>query len=458
MLNIITIINVCILFYFVFSLVMYTILLLSAFPEILEHYKLSKLTNIYSFINQKHLPPVTVIIPIYDAEKTITNAIWSVLKAKYPNLYVIGIMDGASGDQVFSKLKDAFALEQVHLIIEENIKTSPVKNSYLSKSHSNLMVIDKEHGGVGDTLNVGLNLCFTPYVMTMDADSVMEPDAVSELIHYLVSHEHTIAVGGGVYLLNDCKVEEGKIIESRTPRKWIAALQINEYLRSHLFNRTAWNRFGGTMCYSGTATLFYRQALIDVNGFDSNNFAQDAEVIIKLHEYYRRNKKDYHIGFTPKATVWTMVPQTVKSYSKQQDQWRRGLLRSTLRYWYMFLNPRYKVQGMIGYPMYMILEMIAPYVEFTAYFTVLIAYCFGLLNGISALLYIILAWGFSSYINLANAFINLLTFNRYRKINDVLKIFALTFMDMLGFRQYVTGVKIWGTLHYVFNRVLGRPE
>ncbi|STX37873.1 glycosyltransferase family 2 protein [Legionella feeleii] len=320
------------------------------------------------------------------------------------------------------------------------------------------MLIDKEHRGPGDTLNVGLNVCFTPYVMTMDADSIMEPDTVSEMIHYLITHEHVFAVGGGVYLLNNCKYEKGRMVEPRLPQHWVAALQNNEYMRSHLFNRTSWNRFGGTMSYSGTATLFYRQTLLDLNGFDTHNFAQDAEIIIKLHEHLRRNKIDYQIGFTPTATVWTLVPDTLRAYTKQQNHWRRGLLRSTLRYWYMFLNPRYKIQGLLGYPLYMLLEIMAPYVEFTAYFTVLLAYYLGMLNGMSVLLYMILAWGFSSYLTIANAFINLITFNRYHNFNDILKILGLTFMDMLGFRQYLTGVKVWATLQYFFNRLIGRPQ
>ncbi|HAT8212028.1 TPA: glycosyltransferase, partial [Legionella pneumophila] len=411
-----------------------------------------------SIINKKHLPPVTVLIPAYKAEQTLANAVWSALKSEYPNLYVIVILDGDPDGKTFNAITEIFKFEKLELINEEPIKTAKVNQGYISKTHSHLMLIDKEHFGVGDALNVGLNLCFTPYVMTLDADSVIEPDAISEMIHYMLSNEHTIAVGGGVYLLNDCKVHQGKIVEANLPKRWISALQINEYMRSHLFNRTAWNRFGGTMSYSGTATLFQRQALLNVNGFDTTNFSQDAEVIIKLHEYYRRKKIDYWIGFTPKAAVWTMTPNNIKSYTIQQNHWRRGLLRSTLHYWYMFLNPLYKIQGLISYPFYMLLEILAPYVEFTAYVCVFIAYYIGILNGYSALLYIILAWGFSSYLSLASAFINLITFNKYRKFNDVLKIFGLSIIDMAGFRQYLITVKVWASFHYIINRISGKPQ
>ncbi|HAU1620384.1 TPA: glycosyltransferase family 2 protein, partial [Legionella pneumophila] len=103
-------------------------------------------------------------------------------------------------------------------------------------------------------------------------------------------------------------------------------------------------------------------------------------------------------------------------------------------------------------------EILAPYVEFTAYVCVFIAYYIGILNGYSALLYIILAWGFSSYLSLASAFINLITFNKYRKFNDVLKIFGLSIIDMAGFRQYLITVKVWASFHYIINRISGKPQ
>lgn len=457
MINFIIFINILILGYFIFSVTVYSLLLISSFAGIVRFFRMSKDTNISEFINKKHLPPMTVIIPVYNDSAQITNAVWSALKSTYPNLYVVVVNDGST-DDTLATLINTFSLEPIDLIIDEKIKTAPVKQAYCSKTHVNLMVIDKEHSNVSDSENVGVNVSFTPYIMTFDSDSIMAPEAVAQLMTYVVTNPHVIAVGGGVYLLNSCEYKNGVVTNPRFPRQLIPALQSNEYLRSHLFSRTAWNSFGGTMSYSGTATAFSRQAVLNVNGFDSPNFAQDAEIIIKLHEYYRRNKIPYTIGFNPAVTIWTVVPAKIKSYTIQQDHWRRGLLRSTLPYWYMFFNPRYKIQGLFAYPAFILLEMLGPIVEFTAYFTLSLAYYLGILNGWATLLYMILAWGFSSYLTLANAFINLITFNQYHRIQDVLKTFVLALVDMLGYRQYLTVVKIVSTIRYGINRLLGKPQ
>lgn len=108
--------------------------------------------------------------------------------------------------------------------------------------------------------------------------------------------------------------------------------------------------------------------------------------------------------------------------------------------------------------MYVILEIIAPFVELTAYITLTIAYYYGILNTTSAILYVILAWGFTSYLTIANMFINLITYNRYKKISDILWMFLLAIVEMFGFRQYHVVVKVWGSIHYLVNRLLGKPQ
>jgi cellulose synthase/poly-beta-1,6-N-acetylglucosamine synthase-like glycosyltransferase len=446
-----------ILLYFIGSVAFYTFLLISAFFSIIYFFRRAKYSNLTTLLATKILPPVTIIIPAYNEKENILNVIESSLKSTYSNLYVIAIND-ASTDDTLNIIKEHYQLFEVPVIIEGKIPTSEIKAVYVSKTHANLTIIDKQKNcGAGDSLNIGINACFTPYFVTVDADSLIEPDAITEFIYEAMTNESAIVVGGGVYIINGCKYKNGVMIESLLSRKLVPALQSLEYIRSHLFSRTGWNIFGGTMSYSGTATLFDRKAVTTVGGFDTHNFAQDAEVIMKLHAYMRKNKIPYKILFNPSATVWTDVPDTFAAFATQRDRWRRGLLRGVLRYWYMFFNPRYGIQGMICYPAYILLEILGPIIEFTAYFCVAVAYFLHMLNGYQAILYIILAWGFVSYLTIANMFINLVTFNRYKRTSDIFRIFMLAIIETFGFRQYSVLVSIYGTFHYFINRLRGKP-
>ena len=133
------------------------------------------------------------------------------------------------------------------------------------------------------------------------------------------------------------------------------------------------------------------------------------------------------------------------------------MMRSVLKYWYMFLNPKYRIQGLLGFPYYVISEIVAPFVEFIAYITVPLAYFLGILNVEGAIFFILVSWGFISYLTIANMFINAITFNRYKHVNDILWGFVLAILEMFGFRQYTTLVRVFSSIHYFINRLRRKP-
>ncbi|HFQ9591259.1 glycosyltransferase family 2 protein [Legionella pneumophila] len=406
-------------------------------------------------IDTMELPPVTIITSIYNEGNDAIKSVLSSLNTNYKNLYIILVNDGST-DNTLELLVDSFEMIKEPFIFNQKIKTAEIFSIYVSMKNPGLMLIDKKHSSVGDSLNAAINVCFTPYFITVDADSIIDENAVSEFMFEMLSNNKTVSVGGSVYILNNSLEQNGKILSSRMPRTLIPALQSNEYLCSHLFNRTGWNSFGSSMSYSGTATIFSLKAVRAVGGFDVNNFAQDADMIMRLHHYMRRTKQAYQIRFNPAATVWTDVPKSLKEFTWQRDRWQRGLLKSVLNHKAMIFNPKYKIQGLFSFPIFILLEIIAPFVEFTAYITLPIAYFLGILNGRSVILYMLLAWGFTTFLTVANMFVSLITFNRYKKFKDIIRMFLLSTIEMLGFRQYLTGVKVFASFHYFINRIRGK--
>ncbi|MDI9819350.1 MULTISPECIES: glycosyltransferase family 2 protein [unclassified Legionella] len=448
-------INFAILIYFIGSAIIYTTLLIGSFPTILRFFNISHYLVASEVMEAETQLAVTLITPMYNERELALNTILSALKSTYKNLYLIVVNDGSTDDSL-EFLQEKFKLEEVPVVVNPIIKTKSVKRSFISSIYPNLMVLDKENGGAGDAINAGLNACFTPYFFTLDSDSVIDPNAISLVMYEVFTHINPIAIGCGIYVLNGCDVEDGIVKQSLVPYRYTSGIQANEYLLSHLFNRTGWNSFGGSMSYSGTGTLFNRQVVLDVGGFDAGNYAQDSEIIMRLQKIMREQPKKYTISFTPAAAVWTDVPKNLKEFAQQRDKWTRGLLRSVWLNRKLLFNPKYKIQGLFGFPAYILLEIIAPYVEFTAYFTVSLAYYLGFLDTVSAILYIILAWGFASYLSVANTFISIVTFNRYQRLSNVLWMLLLATLEMFGFRQYRVLISVYGTFHYFFNRLKGK--
>jgi biofilm PGA synthesis N-glycosyltransferase PgaC len=434
----------------------HTFLLISCYPDLMRYFNKSVHTDIYRHLPPRSLPPVSIVIPFYNERINVIEAILSVMRNDYHNIEIIAVND-ASTDDTLSMLIDKFDLIRAPDIVRRVLPTQKIKQVYISKNYPQLMVIDKEHGGAGDGINLGINASTAPFFMTFDADSIMATNAISELMYPIIFSSHTIAVGGAVYILNNCLYKNGEMINSKMPYKLTPALQSNEYLRSHLFSRTSWNIFGGTVSYSGTATLFEKEVVIEAGGFDIDNFAQDAEIIMRLHSHMLKKGYPYKICFNPSSVVWTDVPGNLKEYIHQRSNWQRGMLRSVLRYDYLFFNKKFKLVGLFNYPMFIFTEIISVFVEFLAYMLVPIAFYYGVATLKIVILSMVLAWGFIAYITMGNALLSFITFNKYQGRGDMFWMLLLSVFEVFGFRQIYIFSRMLGTCRYVWNRLLGRP-
>lgn len=430
--------------------------MIGAFLETIRSFKEAEYTNVETLINKKKLVPITVIMPAYNEQKRILNSALSVLQSVYQNLNFIIVNDGST-DETLALLTNTFLLYEVPPVIKQVLPTKPVRAYYKSKKYPNLVVIDKEHYGSADSVNVGVNACRTPLFITVDADTLLEPNSITRILFNFLTQAHCIAVGGGIYLLNECKIEKGKILSIRIPHNFVCGQQTCEYLRSFLYGRAGWNLFGGTHCYPGAFTLLEKKAVLEVGGYDIDNYSYDAEIILKLHEYMRRKKYPYKINYAINAFAFAEEPATFKAYWKQRNHWQRGLLRSVFRFKREFLNPKYGIVGLYTYPFFVLYEVFGPVIEFISYFLVLIAWYQGIINSYALLLFFILAWGYNAFLTMGCVLLNLLTFNIYRTFVDTINFLSLTILQMFGFRQFNALCCFFATIQYIYNRILNKP-
>lgn len=450
--------NLSILIYFALLATGYTLFLLATFPEMIKKFKETAYGNIAWLINRDNLLPITVVIPAYNEENRILNALYSILQSDYKNVNIIVVNDG-SKDNTMALLQKEFSLYEVPLVIKQTIETSKLLHQYKSKRFENLTVLDKEHSlanCASDAINVGLNACRTPVMLTVDSDTVLEPTALTRILFSFLSQPHCVAVGGSVYVINDNRLEHGKLLEKELPKKFIPAIQGLEYLRSFLYGRSGWNILGGALCYSGAFTLFETQALYEVGGYDAKNYSYDVDIIMKLHQQMQQKGYPHRLYYTPNAFAWTEVPSTLKSFWRQRNHWQRGMLRSVGAHKGMFFNPKFGIVGLLGFPVYVIFEVYGPVVEFTAYVLFVIGLFLGIVPLNVVIWFIILAWGYISLLSIATYFLNTITFNRFRKIQDAVRIVWLAFIEMFGFRQYRAMCCFFSTFQYFINRLLGK--
>ncbi|MCW8452415.1 glycosyltransferase family 2 protein [Legionella quinlivanii] len=452
-------ISICILVYFTFLGLWYSLLLILSFPEVIKKFREVTLGDISLFIDQLTQIPITIVTPAFNEQHRILSMLYSGLNSNYKNVRFIVVNDGST-DKTMEILIDEFQLYEIPTVIKQTIPTCKVRHCFQSARFPNLMVIDKEHSPyhcAADSVNVGLNACQTPIMLTVDADTVLEPEALTRMMFSFLSKGHCIVVSGSVYVLNENKVQNGRLLTTDLPKRFVPAVQGLEYLRSFLYGRAGLNVLGGAMCYPGAFTLFETQSLREVGGYDSQNFSYDAEITLKLHRYMIKNRFPHSLNHSPNAFCWTEVPSTAKSFWNQRDKWQRGMWRSAMKFITMFGNPRYGIVGLISFPAFVLFEILGPVVEFCSYCTFIIAYFIGDIDYQVIFWFLVMAWGYLAYITVAMIFLNLITFNKYHRMKDVFRSIWLILAEMLWFREFRAACCARGTLRYFVNRLLGKP-
>ena len=112
------------------------------------------------------------------------------------------------------------AVSLVHELLHKLLDVGQV----LSDAH--LVVVDKENGGKADALNAALNLSTGELVCAMDADTLIEPDALQRMVRPFLHSDDVVAAGGTIRVVNSSEVRGGRVVRPRAPRTPIAGIQV----------------------------------------------------------------------------------------------------------------------------------------------------------------------------------------------------------------------------------------
>lgn len=423
-----------ILVYFVCLNSFYGLLLVLSIPEVWEQTRLAEDEDLQKLMLSDALPPLTVMVPAYNESATIETSVTAMLTLEYRQYEVVVVNDG-SKDDTLPKLREAFDLYEVPRIYPETIITKPIRAVYRSRMRTRLTVIDKENGGKADALNAAINASRYPLVIAVDADTLIEPDALLRLTRPFLLGGNVAAVGGTIRVANDCKVEHGRVLDPRVPRHFLAGVQAVEYLRAFLFGRLGWNRLGGNLIISGAFGLFRREYLLTIGGYLTNSVVEDMDVVVRLHRHLREKKIPYVMPFIPDPVAWTEVPVTTAVLGRQRERWHRGLIASLWTYKDMMFNAKYGRVGLVAVPFYFFGEMLAPVVELLGYVIAILAVTTGRVDFTFALLFFLFAWGLGLCLSIWGVVLEETSFRKYRRFGDLARLLLFAALENFGYRQ-----------------------
>ena len=380
--------------------------------------------------------PISIVIPAYNEEVTITNTLVATLATQYPSFEVIVVNDG-SKDKTLQVMIENFALQKAERYFETALRHKVPRGIYRSAIYPNLIVADKENGGRSDALNLGIDLARYPIFCTLDADSLIDPSALLKAVTPFVEKPETIvATGGTIRVSNGCGVENGQVVEVRLPRKLLPLLQVVEYMRAFLMGRLAWSNLGILTIISGAFSVFRRDLAIQAGGFDASTIGEDFELVLKIHKYCLKHKIPYEMEFVPEPVCWTEVPESMEVLRSQRIRWHQGGLEVFFRHKEMFLNPRFGRIGLLAYPIMLIFDVLGPLAELIGYVMVPICYALGILSAEFVFAYICMFFVFGVFVSTMSLVLEEVSLRRFRHARDLLLLAFIAIVENFGYRQY----------------------
>ena len=439
---------------FIYAVVLFLFYIFIAFystGEVKKYLRSNSFTDFRIPAASEHLPGISIVAPAYNEAANIVENVRSMLSIHYNVLELIIVNDGSKDDSL-QKLIESYDLYKANIFINEQIPTKKVKGIYKSNNpvFNKLLVVDKENGGKADALNVGINVSSYEYFVCLDVDCVLEQDALLKMIKPFLEETkvRVIASGGVIRIANDCKIENGRLVEVKLPKKFLPRMQTLEYIRSFLLGRMAWSRMNGLLLISGAFGAFDKEIVIKCGGYSTDTVGEDMELIVRMRRYMEEHKLPSKITYIPDPLCWTEAPINYKILGRQRNRWTRGTIETLRTHRKMFFNPKYHVLGMVSYPFWFFFEQLAPLIEFFGIVAFIVFAFLGMVSwGIFfILLGCVLLFGF--LFSVFSILMEVKTYNQYKSEKDNFRLIGTALLEPFIFHPFIVWSAIQGHIDY----------
>jgi cellulose synthase/poly-beta-1,6-N-acetylglucosamine synthase-like glycosyltransferase len=434
--------------YFVALNSSYLILIVMAGLEFAKHLRRQPFAGSDDMFRSPLTLPVSLIVPAHNEGAGIVAAVQAMTALRYPR-YEIVVVDDGSTDDTFERLRRQFDLVEVPRVVPGEVPyRSQVLSVHVARGNAEaLTVVRKTNGGKSDALNVGINLAQHPLVCMVDADSLLDPDALLSVAKPFGDDPLRVAACGGVVrIANGCKVIAGRVVDVRMPKPWLLRIQVVEYLRAFLMGRTGWSRLGGLVVISGAFGIFRRDLVVKIGGLAHDTIGEDAELVVRLHHYLRERREDYRVIFVAEPVSWSEAPSRLDVLGRQRRRWHRGIAEILTKHRKMIGNPRYGRIGLLALPYYVVFELLAPFIELAALVLLPLGLWAHAVNWQFAWRFALVAYGYGLLISLMSLFIEEVSFHRYPRWSDLWRGVLAAILENFGYRQILAAWQVSGAL------------
>lgn len=436
--------------YFILINASYILLNLFSFFSLrryMDRHSLDHLPQVYMGFD----PPISILVPAYNEESTITASVQSMLQLDYPEFEIVVINDG-SKDGTLDELIRQFALKPFPEAYRRSAPCKEIRGVYRSSRYANLRVLDKINGGKADALNAGINASHCPILCAVDADSILQRDSLRRVVQPFLEDPRTIVAGGTIRIANGCKISGGYLQDIGLPESLLARFQIIEYLRAFLFGRLGFAPMNAVLIISGAFGLFKRSAVAAVGGYRTDTIGEDMELIMRLHRIYRLQGTPYRITYVPDPICWTEAPETLKVLRSQRTRWQRGLAESLTLNWELLFHRRAGAAGWFAFPFFVFFEFLGPIIEAIGYGVMVVGSLIGFFSWTAFFTFTFVTISFGLMLSVTALLLEEMSFRLYPEKKQLALLMLAAIVENFGYRQINTLWRFHGLMRWMAGK------
>jgi cellulose synthase/poly-beta-1,6-N-acetylglucosamine synthase-like glycosyltransferase/peptidoglycan/xylan/chitin deacetylase (PgdA/CDA1 family)/spore germination protein YaaH len=262
-------------------------------------------------------PAVTVLIPAHNEESVVVQTVTSVLASDVQSLRVIVVNDGSTD------------------------KTGPLLDSSFG-TDPRVRIIHQVNRGKAASLHRALGEAATDIVVTIDADTEIEPDAIRKLLRHF-SDPKVGAVAGNVKVGNRSR--------------WLTRWQALEYITSQNMEKRAFDLLNCITVVPGALGAWRKAAIEAAGGITADTVAEDADLTIGIR------RLGWRISYEEESIAWTEAPEKAGALIRQRFRWTFGTLQSFWKHSDTLFRPKYGTLGSIALPNIFVFQLVLPLIS-----------------------------------------------------------------------------------------------
>ncbi|MFV1997882.1 MAG: poly-beta-1,6-N-acetyl-D-glucosamine synthase [Acidiferrobacterales bacterium] len=225
-------------------------------------------------------PHVSILVPCHNEELCVQDTIDHLDKNNYPHFDIIVINDGSTDNTA-------------NLLEESSARVDKLRVITLTRNY-----------GKAKALQAGATASQGEFLMCIDADALLDKDALFWMMEHFLSGPRVGAVTGNPRVINRNSL--------------LSRIQIGEFSAIVGMIKRTQRSIGRLFTVSGVNACYRRSAVHKVGYWSSDTVTEDVDMSWRLQLAH------WDIRYEPKALTWILVPESFKGLWNQRLRWARG--------------------------------------------------------------------------------------------------------------------------------------